>query len=64
MAWAVLALLYLTPVGAAILTEGTPDSVCRRLQATLGMNGIRCVSVPLEELFVELVGNNRLAEAS
>ena len=27
LAWGVLALLYLTPVGAAILTEGTPDSV-------------------------------------
>ena len=44
--------------------QGTPDSVCRRLQVTLGVDGIRCVSVPLEELFVELVGNNRLVEAS
>jgi hypothetical protein len=44
--------------------EGTPDSVCRRLQATLGLEDIRCVSVPLEELFVELVGSNRLVEAS
>jgi hypothetical protein len=44
--------------------EGAPDSVCRRLRATLGTEDIRCVSVPLEELFVELVGSNRLVEAS
>ena len=44
--------------------QGTPDAVRRELHETLGLDGIRCVSVPLEELFVELVGSNRLAEAS
>jgi ABC-2 type transport system ATP-binding protein len=44
--------------------EGTPDAVKRRLREALGIDGIRCVSVPLEELFVELVGNDRLVEAS
>jgi ABC-2 type transport system ATP-binding protein len=44
--------------------EGTPDAVRRQLQEALGLDGIRCVSVPLEELFVELVGNNRLVEVS
>jgi hypothetical protein len=34
------------------------------LREALGLDGIRCVSVPLEELFVELVGNDRLVEAS
>jgi len=44
--------------------QGTPDSVRRRLQQSLALDGIRCVTVPLEELFVELVGNDRLVEAS
>jgi ABC-2 type transport system ATP-binding protein len=44
--------------------EGTPETVRRRLQDALGIDGIRCVRVPLEELFVELVGNDRLVEAS
>jgi ABC-2 type transport system ATP-binding protein len=44
--------------------EGTPDVISRRLRETLGLDGIRCVSVPLEELFVELVGSERLVEAS
>jgi hypothetical protein len=44
--------------------EGTPDSVRRQLGEALGIEGIQCVRVPLEELFVELVGSNRLVEAS
>ena len=44
--------------------EGTPDSVRRQLADALGVDGIQCVRVPLEELFVELVGRERLAEAS
>jgi ABC-2 type transport system ATP-binding protein len=44
--------------------QGTPDAVRRELHEALGLDGIRCVRVPLEELFVELVGGNRLAEAS
>jgi len=44
--------------------QGTPEGVRRQLQEALGIDGIRCVSVPLEELFVELVGNERLMEVS
>jgi len=44
--------------------EGTPDSVRRQLEDALGVDGIQCVRVPLEELFVELVGRERLVEAS
>ena len=44
--------------------QGTPEAVRRELRESLGLDGIRCVSVPLEELFVEMVGSNRLAEAS
>ena len=47
-----------------VVFQGTPDAVRRELHETLGLDAIRCVSVPLEELFVELVGGNRLAEAS
>ena len=39
--------------------QGTPDLVRLELRESLGLNGIQCVSVPLEELFVELVGGNR-----
>jgi ABC-2 type transport system ATP-binding protein len=44
--------------------EGTPDSVRRQLKEKLGIDDIQCVRVPLEELFVELVGSKRLVEAS
>ena len=44
--------------------QGAPDSVRRQLYATLNLEGVRCASVPLEELFVELVGNDRPAEVS
>jgi ABC-2 type transport system ATP-binding protein len=39
--------------------EGTPEKVQQRLYDSLGANGIRCVRVPLEELFIELVGGER-----
>jgi ABC-2 type transport system ATP-binding protein len=39
--------------------NGTGDSVERDLRASLGVNGIRCVTVPLEDLFIELVGGDR-----
>jgi hypothetical protein len=39
--------------------EGEPAAVSRQLAASLGANGIRCVQVPLEELFVELLGGQR-----
>jgi ABC-2 type transport system ATP-binding protein len=44
--------------------EGTPDSVRRQLKVALGLDDVQCVRVPLEELFVELVGGQRLVEAS
>jgi ABC-2 type transport system ATP-binding protein len=44
--------------------EGTPETVARQLKHSLALDGVRCVRVPLEELFVELVGRHRLAEAS
>ena len=39
--------------------RGEPDAVQAGLVAALGVNGIRCVRVPLEELFIEMVGGNR-----
>jgi len=39
--------------------EGDPETVGFQLQASGGGNGIRCVRVPLEELFIELVGGER-----
>jgi hypothetical protein len=39
--------------------EGDPEAVGAQLQASAGANGIRCVRVPLEELFIELVGGER-----
>jgi ABC-2 type transport system ATP-binding protein len=39
--------------------EGSPDAVQAQLREVLGANGIRCVRVPLEELFIELVGGER-----
>ena len=47
-----------------VVFEGTPDSVRRQLKAALGLDDVQCVRVPLEELFVELVGGQRLVEAS
>lgn len=44
--------------------QGAPDAVRRRLHETLALANVRCVSMPLEELFVELVGGERFAEAS
>ena len=39
--------------------RGDPDAVQQSLVAALGVNGIRCARVPLEELFIEMVGGNR-----
>jgi ABC-2 type transport system ATP-binding protein len=39
--------------------EGAPDAVSRQLAASLGANGLRCVQLPLEELFIELLGGER-----
>jgi ABC-2 type transport system ATP-binding protein len=39
--------------------DGEPDAVTRQLAASLGADGIRFVQVPLEELFIELLGGQR-----
>ena len=39
--------------------DGAADSVRNQLRESLGVNGIRCLTVPLEELFIELVGGDR-----
>jgi ABC-2 type transport system ATP-binding protein len=39
--------------------RGEPGAVQAILVAVLGVNGIRCARVPLEELFIEMVGGNR-----
>jgi ABC-2 type transport system ATP-binding protein len=38
------------------LMEGTPEDVRLRLSAIAGSDGIRCAHIPLEELFIEMVG--------
>jgi ABC-2 type transport system ATP-binding protein len=43
--------------------RGTPQYVQRLLHDTLGLNNVQCATVPLEELFIELVGAERTAEA-
>jgi ABC-2 type transport system ATP-binding protein len=40
---------------------GAPESVRGQLQASLGIPDFQCVRLPLEELFIELVGGERLA---
>lgn len=39
--------------------EGAPGAVSSQLAASLGADGIRCVQVPLEEMFIELLGDQR-----
>jgi ABC-2 type transport system ATP-binding protein len=36
--------------------QGEPAQVEQRLRKALGSNGVRCTRVPLEELFIEMVG--------
>lgn len=45
-----------------VVVEGTEDDVHARLVQSIGRNGIQCVRVPLEELFIELVGVDRAKE--
>jgi ABC-2 type transport system ATP-binding protein len=40
---------------------GAPESVRRQVQTALGITDIQCLRLPLEELFIELVGGERLA---
>jgi ABC-2 type transport system ATP-binding protein len=39
--------------------EGSPVEVGRRVSAALGIEDVRCVPTPLEELFIELTGGER-----
>ena len=39
--------------------SGSPETVHEQLRESLGATNIRCVSLPLEELFIELVGGDR-----
>ena len=44
--------------------QGAPETVRWQLQQSLGLVDVRCERVPLEELFVELVGGERLERGS
>lgn len=46
------------------LFHGSPEDVYKRLSESLGTNGIRCDRMPLEELFVELTGNEQARDLS
>ena len=41
--------------------NGSPEALHQRLRESLGASNIRCVKLPLEELFIELVGGDRKA---
>jgi hypothetical protein len=38
-----------------------PETVLGQLGASLGIPNVKCVTLPLEELFIELVGGERAA---
>lgn len=42
-----------------VLVEGESEAVHESLIHSLGHNGVRCSRVPLEELFIEMVGGSR-----
>lgn len=44
--------------------QGTPQQVEQQLHHSLDIGNIRCATIPLEELFVEMVSGSRLAAAS
>ena len=41
------------------VVRGTPESAKHRVESALGISGVECVRVPLEELFIEMVGGER-----
>jgi ABC-2 type transport system ATP-binding protein len=41
------------------LIEGTPEDAQLRLETLLKLDGIRCARIPLEELFIEMVGPDK-----
>jgi ABC-2 type transport system ATP-binding protein len=44
------------------VVEGQPVAAQRRIETALGISGVRCVAVPLEELFIELAGGERVEQ--
>ena len=42
-----------------VVMEGSPESVQRKVSMALGVDDVRCVPMPLEELFIELTGSER-----
>jgi len=45
-----------------VVVEGADEDVHQRLKSSIGHNGIPCVRMPLEEIFIELVGGTRNKE--
>jgi ABC-2 type transport system ATP-binding protein len=43
--------------------EGAPDEVQRQLAGSLQANGIRCIPLSLEELFIELLGGRKTEQS-
>ncbi len=60
------ACLRVRTVGPAFhaVFRGQPELLQWQLRDTLGVTDVRCERVPLEELFVEMVGGERLEKAS
>jgi len=42
-----------------VVMEGSAEDVRRKISMALGVEDIRCVPMPLEELFIELTGSER-----
>jgi ABC-2 type transport system ATP-binding protein len=47
-----------------VVFQAAPEAVRTQLAQSLGLTGVQCSTVPLEELFIELVGGERMVEAS
>jgi hypothetical protein len=43
--------------------EGAPDEVEHRLAASLAANGVRCMPLSLEDLFIELLGGRKTEQS-
>jgi ABC-type uncharacterized transport system ATPase subunit len=42
-----------------LVAKGSPDDVRNKLESIAGSGNVRCESVPLEEFFIEMAGNDR-----
>ena len=47
-----------------VVFEGSPEWIAARLRSELDLPDVRCTHLPLEELFIEMVGSNRKRVAS